>query len=50
MDTPRSGLGDVVASVGAAVDASPDDWEAETGDSAPQPDGDIGQSMVVACR
>ena len=38
MDAPRSGLGDVVASVGAAVDASPDDWEAETGDSAPLPD------------
>jgi len=38
LDTPRSGLGDVVASVGAAVDASPDDWEAEIGDSAPQPD------------
>ncbi|MDO8984730.1 hypothetical protein [Cypionkella sp.] len=38
MDAPRSGLGDVVASVGAAVDASPDDWEAETGDCAPQPD------------
>ncbi len=37
-DTPRGGLGDVVASVGAAVDASPDDWEAEIGDSAPQPD------------
>lgn len=38
MDAPRGGLGDVVASVGAAVDASPDDWEAEVGDSAPQPD------------
>ncbi len=38
IDTPRSALGDVVASVGAAVDASPDDWEAETGDSAPVPD------------
>ncbi|OYU40252.1 MAG: hypothetical protein CFE33_06820 [Pseudorhodobacter sp. PARRP1] len=38
MDAPRSGLGDVVASVGAAVDESPDDWEAETGDSAPHPD------------
>lgn len=38
IDTPRSGLGDVVASVGAAVDASPDDWEAEIGDSAPLPD------------
>lgn len=38
LDTPRGGLGGVVASVGAAVDASPDDWEAETGDSAPQPD------------
>lgn len=38
MDAPRGGLGDVVASVGAAVDASPDDWEAETGDAAPQPD------------
>jgi hypothetical protein len=38
MDGPPGGLGDVVASVGAAVDASPDDWEAETGDSAPQPD------------
>ena len=37
MDAPRVGLGDVVASVGAAVDASPDDWEAETGDSAPEP-------------
>ncbi|WP_426031550.1 hypothetical protein [Cypionkella sp. TWP1-2-1b2] len=47
-DTQRnglgSGLGGVVASVGAAVDASPDDWEAEIGDSAPQPDmaADIG--------
>lgn len=38
IDAPRSGLVDVVASVGAAVDAAPDDWEAETGDSAPQPD------------
>lgn len=38
MDAPRGGLGDVVASVGAAVDESPDDWEAETGDTAPQPD------------
>ena len=38
IETPRSALGDVVASVGAAVDASPDDWEAETGDSAPLPD------------
>ncbi|MDZ4391464.1 hypothetical protein [Cypionkella sp.] len=38
MDTPRSGLGDVVTSVGAAVDAAPDDWEAEIGDSAPQPE------------
>ncbi|MES2434481.1 MAG: hypothetical protein V4586_11730 [Pseudomonadota bacterium] len=38
VDTPRSALGEVVASVGAAVDASPDDWEAEIGDTAPQPD------------
>ncbi|GLS87901.1 hypothetical protein GCM10010873_28750 [Cypionkella aquatica] len=29
-------LGGVVASVGAAVDAAPDDWEAEIGDTAPQ--------------
>lgn len=41
MDPPRSALEAVVASVGAAVDESPDDWEAETGDSAPQPDATL---------
>ena len=41
LDLPRSGLGDVVASVSAAVDAAPDDWEAEIGDSAPQPDATL---------
>ena len=41
LDLPRSGLGGVVASVSAAVDAAPDDWEAETGDSAPQPDATL---------
>lgn len=46
-DAPRGGLGDVVASVGAAVDESPDDWEAETGDSAPQPDMAAGNPWVL---
>ncbi|MDB5660585.1 MAG: hypothetical protein JWS10_3200 [Cypionkella sp.] len=35
-DAPATSLGSVVASVSAAVDAAPEDWEAETGDAAPQ--------------
>ena len=33
--TPSAGLDQVVASVGAAVDAQATEWEAETGDAAP---------------
>ena len=48
MDMPRGGLGDVVASVSAAVDAAPDDWEAETGDSAPQPAASLANPWSLA--
>ena len=35
-DAPIGGIGSVVATVSAAVDAAPDDWEAEIGEAAPQ--------------